>query len=65
MALGYPQSLCEHVDTSGGEGIPGYPFKKSMTVACVVYDLTRGVVTVCKGPPCKGVFEKFKLDEGR
>ncbi|KAI4859977.1 hypothetical protein F4820DRAFT_131269 [Hypoxylon rubiginosum] len=62
--LGYPQSLCAHVDTSGGEGIPGYPFKKSMTVACVVYDLTRKVVTVCKGPPCQGVFEKFKLDGG-
>ncbi|KAI6081289.1 acyl-coenzyme A:6-aminopenicillanic acid acyl-transferase-domain-containing protein [Hypoxylon rubiginosum] len=63
--LGYPQSLCEHVDTSGGEGIPGYPFKNSMTVACVVYDLTRKVITVCKGPPCQGVFEKFKLDGSR
>ncbi|KAI2623114.1 peptidase C45 acyl-coenzyme A:6-aminopenicillanic acid acyl-transferase [Hypoxylon sp. NC1633] len=62
--LGFPQSLCQHVDDSGGEGIPGYPFKKSMTVACVVYDLTRKVVTVCKGPPCQGVFEKFKLDGG-
>lgn len=60
--LGYPQSLCVHVDTSGGNGIPGYPFKKSMTVACVVYDLTHRVITVCKGPPCEGVFEKFKLD---
>lgn len=53
--LGYPQSLCQHVDNSGGSGIPGYPFKKSMTVVCVVYDLTHKVVTVCKGPPCLGV----------
>lgn len=60
--LGFPQSLCQHVDTSGGSGIPGYPFKKSMTVVCVVYDLTHKVVTVCKGPPCQGVFEKFRLD---
>ncbi|KAJ9131797.1 Peptidase C45 acyl-coenzyme A [Pleurostoma richardsiae] len=62
--LGYPQSLCQHVDLSGGDGIPGYPFKKSMTVVSVVYDLTRKVITVCKGPPCQGVFETFKLDEG-
>lgn len=60
--LGYPQSLCGHLDTSGGDGIPGYPFKKSMTVACVVYDLSRKVITVCKGPPCQGVFEKFRLE---
>lgn len=61
--LGYPQSLCEHIDRSPGDGLPGYPFKKSMTVACVIYDLTRRAITTCKGNPCTGIFETYKLDD--
>ncbi|KAK9776131.1 putative Peptidase C45 hydrolase domain-containing protein [Seiridium cardinale] len=59
--LGYPQALCQHVDRSGGTGLPGYPFKGSMTVACVMYDLTRKVITTCKGTPCTGIFETYRL----
>ncbi|KAH8881838.1 hypothetical protein GQ53DRAFT_886846 [Thozetella sp. PMI_491] len=61
--LGYPQALCQHVDQSPGTRLPGYPFKGSMTVGCVVYDLTRRVITTCKGTPCTGVFQSYKLDE--
>ena len=61
--LGAPQALCQHVDKSGGTGLPGYPFKGSMTVACVIYDLTRRTVTTCKGTPCTGVFETYRLHE--
>lgn len=60
--LGFPQALCQHVDKSGGTGLPGYPFKGSMTIACVMYDLTRGLITTCKGTPCTGVFETYRLE---
>ncbi|KAJ5618837.1 Peptidase C45 acyl-coenzyme A:6-aminopenicillanic acid acyl-transferase [Penicillium lagena] len=60
---GYPHSLCEHVredhgkqqQTSGPYGGP------TSTVCCVVYNLSRCTVRVCKGCPCEGVFQEFHL----
>lgn len=33
-----------------------------MTVASVVYDLTKGVMTVCKGPPHVGKWKEYKIN---
>lgn len=67
--LSFPESLCVHPDRSPVDAVirhlPGYPFRgNSATVACVIYNLTKRKVTVCKGPPCQGDFQTFKL-EGR
>ncbi|KND90055.1 Acyl-coenzyme A:6-aminopenicillanic-acid-acyltransferase 40 kDa form [Tolypocladium ophioglossoides CBS 100239] len=67
--LSFPEGLCVHPDRSPVDAVlrhlPGYPFRGiSATVVCVVYNLTKREVTVCKGPPCQGVFQTFKV-EGR
>ena len=64
--LSHPESLCCHPDDNPVDAIignlPGYPFRSSSaTVACVLYNLTQKTVTVCKGPPCQGTFQKFEL----
>jgi isopenicillin-N N-acyltransferase-like protein len=59
--LGFPSSVCEHVNKkaqSGGDYAYSGP---SLTVACILYNLTQQSVRVCKGPPCQGVFETFRL----
>jgi hypothetical protein len=62
----YPESLCQHPNIRGENNGPshvltGYTSKLSMTVAFVIYDLSDMVITVCKGPPCQGVLQEFKL----
>ena len=63
--LGFPEALCCHPDASPDAiigGLPGYPFRSaSATVASVMYNLSQRSISVCKGPPCMGVFQKFKL----
>lgn len=67
--LSYPESLCGHPESSPDAAIkhlPGYPFRTdSATIASVRYNLTQRSVTVCKGPPCQGVFETFMLNGPR
>lgn len=64
--LGFPEALCCHPDPSPDTiigGLPGYPFRSaSATVASVMYNLSQRKITVCKGPPCKGVFQTFALE---
>lgn len=63
--LSFPESLCCHPDRSPDAiigGLPGYPFRSSgATVASVTYNLTQRSITVCKGPPCQGKFQTFRL----
>lgn len=64
--LSYPESVCCHPDRNPVDSVishyPGYPFRGSTaTVACVLYNLSQSTVTVCKGPPCEGVFTTFHL----
>lgn len=68
--LSYPESLCCHPEDGPVDGVighlPGYPFRSSSaTVACVMYNLTQGTVTACKGPPCQGQFQTFRLEGGQ
>lgn len=64
--LSYTEALCDHPDDAPVDAVirhlPGYPFRSSSaTVACVLYNVTKRQVTVCKGPPCQGVFGTFEL----
>jgi isopenicillin-N N-acyltransferase-like protein len=64
--LSYPESLCCHAEDDPVDAIignlPGYPFRSSSaTIACVMYNLTQKSVTLCKGPPCQGLFQTFEL----
>ena len=64
--LGFPEALCCHPESAPVDAVighlPGYPFRSSSaTVACVVYNVTQRSVTVCKGPPCQGIFQTFQL----
>ncbi|TPX12618.1 uncharacterized protein E0L32_000795 [Thyridium curvatum] len=65
--LSYPESLCQHPNfdarNAPSNALTGYTSKLSMTVAFVVYNLTRKTITVCKGPPCQGHLQVFKLEE--
>lgn len=65
--MSYPEALCVHPDRNPVDAViehlPGYPFRSnSATVACVIYNLTRKEIKVCKGPPCQGDFQTFKLE---
>lgn len=64
--MSYPEGICVHPDRNPVDAVighlPGYPFRSnSATVACVIYNLTAKEVTVCKGPPCQGTLQTFKL----
>jgi isopenicillin-N N-acyltransferase-like protein len=67
--LGYPESLCCHdigkKRSGSGHVLSGYTSTNHSTVANVIYNLAKRTITVCKGPPCKGVFEEFHLKEAR
>lgn len=65
--LSYPEALCCHPDDHPLDSVignlPGYPFRSATaTVACVIYNLSQGTITTCKGPPCQGVFRTFHLE---
>ncbi|KAH7240297.1 uncharacterized protein BKA55DRAFT_621526 [Fusarium redolens] len=67
--LAYPESLCNHPNVNQRNTpsavLTGYTSKQNMTVAFVIYDLLERAITVCKGPPCEGVLQKFELGEKR
>ncbi|KAK3296811.1 acyl-coenzyme A:6-aminopenicillanic acid acyl-transferase-domain-containing protein [Chaetomium fimeti] len=46
---GKPESICEHGDN----------FLSPTTMAFVVFDMKRRVISVCKGPPCEGAMSHF------
>ncbi|KAL2152626.1 hypothetical protein VTH82DRAFT_5810 [Thermothelomyces myriococcoides] len=46
---GSPESICQHRGDKGDK----------MTMGLVMFDTNRLVVSVCKGPPCQGVFMHF------
>lgn len=60
---GYPHSLCEHAveAKSSKEENPGPYSGPTSTVCCVVYNLSKRTVRVCKGCPCEGTFQDFEL----
>ncbi|KAJ5977771.1 Peptidase C45 acyl-coenzyme A:6-aminopenicillanic acid acyl-transferase [Penicillium viridicatum] len=60
---GYPHSLCEHVveAKSSKEDNSGPYSGPTSTVCCVVYNLSKRTVRVCKGCPCEGIFQDFEL----
>jgi isopenicillin-N N-acyltransferase-like protein len=64
--LAFPEGLCVHInktpDVSALGHLPGYPYKGwNATVSCIIYNLSQQKITVCKGPPCVGVFREFSL----
>ncbi|KAJ5981014.1 peptidase C45 acyl-coenzyme A:6-aminopenicillanic acid acyl-transferase [Penicillium waksmanii] len=64
--LSYPEALCCHPDKDPLDRVigdlPGYPFRgTTATVTCVIYNLSQGTITTCKGPPCQGHFKTFSL----
>ncbi|KAK5993052.1 Isopenicillin-N N-acyltransferase-like protein [Cladobotryum mycophilum] len=65
--LAYPESLCNHPNlqqrSMPSAALTGYTSKLNMTVAFVIYNLSERTVTVCKGPPCQGVLQYFKLED--
>lgn len=67
--MGYPHSLCEHAVTASSSSkkpLNGYrnPYPgPTCTVSCVIYNLSKKTVKVCKGPPCEGIFQEFVLKE--
>ncbi|MEA4919486.1 MAG: C45 family peptidase [Clostridiaceae bacterium] len=52
----YPKAICRH---------PADPSlelsKRSITVACEIYDFMAGEAHICSGPPCTGEFRTYKL----
>lgn len=60
---GYPHSLCEHVveEQSSKQENSGPYSGPTSTVCCVVYNLSKRTVRVCKGCPCEGTFQDFEL----
>ncbi|CAG8890280.1 unnamed protein product [Penicillium egyptiacum] len=60
---GYPHSLCEHVveEQSTNQENSGPYSGPTSTVCCVVYNLSKRTVRVCKGCPCEGIFQDFEL----
>jgi isopenicillin-N N-acyltransferase-like protein len=65
--LSCPESLCSHPNlkqkNTTSNALTGYTSRMGMTVAFVMYDLTEKTITCCKGGPCTGVLQKFKLLE--
>ncbi|KAL3959381.1 hypothetical protein ACCO45_007543 [Purpureocillium lilacinum] len=60
--LSAPSSVCQHMEDCTVRGVPDYPYRgRQITLAHVRYDLTRRTATVCKGPPCMGVFQEFAI----
>ncbi|KAH8893619.1 MFS general substrate transporter [Thozetella sp. PMI_491] len=64
--LAYPESLCNHPNRDNKDApssvLTGYTTKVNMTVAFVIYNLSQRKITVCKGPPCQGVLQEFRLE---
>lgn len=60
--LSAPSSVCQHMEDCTVKNVPDYPYKGTqITLAHVRYNLTKRTATVCKGPPCLGVFDDFAI----
>jgi isopenicillin-N N-acyltransferase-like protein len=60
--LSLPTSVCQHIEECTTKNTPDYPYQGAqITVAHLSYNLTQRTATVCKGPPCMGKFDTFKL----
>jgi isopenicillin-N N-acyltransferase-like protein len=60
--LSQPSSVCQHLEDCTVKGVPDYPYKgRQITLAHVRYNLTRRTATVCKGPPCMGIFDEYAI----
>ncbi|KAL2848905.1 acyl-coenzyme A:6-aminopenicillanic acid acyl-transferase-domain-containing protein [Aspergillus pseudoustus] len=61
---GYPFSLCEHfIESRAHKQEQRGPYSgPTSTVCCVVYNLSQRTVRVCKGCPCEGEFQIFRLE---
>jgi isopenicillin-N N-acyltransferase like protein len=60
--LSRPLSVCQHPSDNDLSNTPKHAYSGSnATVAHVMYNLTRGTATVCKGPPCEGQLQTFSL----
>ena len=59
--LGYPDSLCSHLHDALLDKIQDPNSGPTLTIACVAYNLNQRTIRVCKGPPCEGVFQDFRL----
>ncbi|EAQ85805.1 predicted protein [Chaetomium globosum CBS 148.51] len=51
---GRPESICQHVGSA----------VDCSTMAFVMFDVKRRVISLCKGPPCSGVMSHFTFDGG-
>jgi isopenicillin-N N-acyltransferase like protein len=60
----YPRSLCEHAEKGVEKYGAASSGDKTMTVACVIYDLRRGEMHVSTGNPCRGeiAWKKYTLE---
>lgn len=59
--LGFPESLCFHTPPPGKEFTSSLP--NDCTVACIVYNLSKKTLKVCKGQPCVATFIEYKLSQ--
>lgn len=63
--LSLPSSVCQHMEDCTVRGVPDYPYKgRQITLAHVRYNLTKRTATVCKGPPCIGMFDEYSIPSG-
>lgn len=49
---GHPESICEHSSNNSS----------SVTLGCIIYDLTRLEMHIATGNPCQGRWDVYKLD---
>ena len=59
--VGYPNSVCEHAVDQDPELKQSSAFPSEMTVASVIYNLSKKTLQLCKGPPCSGIFMNYSL----
>ena len=62
--LGFPSSVCQHMEDCTVRGVPDYPYKgANVTVAHVCYNLSQRRIVSCKGPPCEGEVRGWEIEK--
>lgn len=56
--LGFPDSLCSHID-----GADADTHRQWATIASMIYDLSSLELELCYGNPCAGKYKKYRLME--
>ena len=60
--LSKPTAVCQHMEDCTVKNVPDYPYKGAQTtIGHFQYNLTQRTIMTCKGPPCIGHFEKFRI----